>query len=292
VKGGAFLDPIDSARSIDSEEMAHIKTMKKLQKHVEKDLHRSKSSLVSLKSKQEKLRQFAAYCQDQVNQGLWNKYFRTDNDEFTQSLTSEDGAGANGNGGEVLDRRPLEDLLNDCVKAVAVESQEGSDRLRKMLAVELCIVPEVYDVVLQLLSEDPMKVSGGVETIQSAFGEADAELTMDGTLYDIMGPVASSPEKLMSAAEAEWDLNNMNNKKLPQVGGGVTLEKDLATYLSSAALHRDERREQDELNASDNDNESSLIDMGIGNEFDFASGGFDKERTMDIPMLQRMRGTV
>ena len=106
--------------------------------------------------------------------------------------------------GEQLDKRPVPEVLDDCTKAVSVQDQDGADVLRRMLAVELCLIPETFETILAMLSDDPMRAGGGPELATSAFGQQDAAAATDGTLYDLVGPVASSPEKLLVQAEREW----------------------------------------------------------------------------------------
>jgi hypothetical protein len=228
--------------------------MSKVQTRLEKDLHRSKSALVSWKSKTEGLRRYVEQCSEQVNRGQWDKYFRTDAEEFTPSVASALPTNAEAGDGEQLDKRAMNDVLEDCAKAVAVQDQDGADVLRRMLAVELCLIPETMDVVLAMLSEDPMKASGGPEVATSAFGATDAAAAADGTLYDLVGPIASSPEKLLAQAERDWDeskagatpTEGLNPWDQGSTTSQIGMARDISAYLQASLKYRN--RSSDEVN--------------------------------------------
>jgi hypothetical protein len=235
--------------------------MSKVQTRLEKDLHRSKSALVSWKSKTEGLRRYVEQCGDQVHRGQWDKYFRTDAEEFTPSVSSALPTNAEAGDGEQLDKRAMDDVLEDCAKAVAVQDQDGADVLRRMLAVELCLIPETMDVVLAMLSEDPMKAGGGPEVATSAFGATDAAAAADGTLYDLVGPIASSPEKLLAQAERDWDESKADASPVeglnPWGEGSTTsqigMARDISTYLQASLKYRN--RSSDEVNQDQQEEE-------------------------------------
>ena len=243
----------DEGAGGDNAEDPQFAAMSKVQARLEKDLHRSKSALVCSKSKTEGLRRYVEQCGDQVTKGQWDKYFRTDAEEFTPSVSSALPTNAEAGDGEQLDKRAVDDVLDDCAKAVAVQDQDGADVLRRMLAVEICLIPETMDVVLAMLSEDPMKAGGGPEVATSAFGATDAAATADGTLYDLVGPIASSPEKLLAQAEREWDESKAEAppaEGLNPWGEGSTtsqigMARDISTYLHASLKYRN--RSSDEV---------------------------------------------
>ena len=102
----------------------HVRGMSKLQKRLERDLHRSKSDLVGLKSRQEQLRKYVEGCHSDVTRGHWDKYFRSDAEQFTPSVTSAQPSHVGD--GELLQKRPILEVLDDCSKAVSVEGQDGA----------------------------------------------------------------------------------------------------------------------------------------------------------------------
>lgn len=131
-----------------------------------------------------------------------------------------------------------------------------------MLAVELALIPETFEIILDMLSADPMRGANGMpEDAPVTFGAIDAEAIKDGVLYDVLGPVASSPDKLLAAAEEEWD--EMRSQRADDGAGaggdrgqvqanpwvddeGVTLERDISTYLTLSVNHRRMRLEEEE----------------------------------------------
>jgi hypothetical protein len=208
--GGGLLAPIGGSVGNNDHHAIEIQAKSKLQKKLERDLHRSKSTLVMIKTKQEQLRKFVSEALSQVQHRNWDRFFRTDTEGFTASIITDPMDKKNLSDrpivSEQMEKRPLDELLSDCHKAVAVESREGSDLLRSMLSVELSLVPNVYEIILGLISVDPMSGVGAVEssTNTNGFNKLDAELLDSGIAYDLIGPDAGDPNRLLEIS-MKWD---------------------------------------------------------------------------------------
>ncbi len=178
--------------------------MSKLQLKLERDVHRSKTQLVQLKTKQEHLFKFMSECEDSVRDGYWDKYFRNDSEAFTESMATFENKSAVKEA-VILEKRSLQEVLDDCSKAVAVEDQDGADILRSMLAVELALIPETFEVIMANLLPNPMQTNSNNNMVNNeggnnhndvpeevGLGPIDAAAMENGIIDEVIGPDAAA----------------------------------------------------------------------------------------------------
>jgi len=115
--------------------------------------------LVAARAKQDGIRDFVAECSNNACYGPWSQ----------------------------LSRRPTQHVLEDCVESIDSDESHGRDDTRLPLIRELCLMPEVYFVLSELLSgkhhpgAEPAGLgSGNVDTAGGSFELANNQQEVDG----------------------------------------------------------------------------------------------------------------
>ena len=254
--------------------------MSKLQLKLEKDLHRSKTQLVQLKTKQEHLFKFMTECEEAVRDGYWDKYFRNDSEAFTESMATFENK-IDVKEAVILEKRPLQEVLDDCSKAVAVEDQEGADILRSMLAVELALIPETFEVIMANLLPNPMQTNnnntnidgGGNFAEDGGLNPLDAAAMENGIMDNVIGPDAAviaadmqmSIQRDVETVIGEGSMVDGNNVNVA-IDGVTTTEGQAqlqATELMDAAEQEWDQIKEQQNNQQEEENTGYLIDNDI-----------------------------